>query len=57
MDYARVFDGWSEIAKDYRIYNDDGTIETAKEYFKKEKEVLNRVYNVIVGGINNGQRI
>ena len=57
MDYARAFDGWSEIAKDYRIYNDDGTIETAKEYFKKEKEVLNRVYNVIVGGINNGQRI
>ena len=33
------------------------TLNKYKEYFKKEKEVLNRVYNVIVGGINNGQRI
>ena len=57
MDYVRAFEGWSENVKDYRIYNDDGTIETSKEYFKKEKEVINRVYNTIVEGISNEQRI
>lgn len=57
LDYVRAFDGWSETVKDYRIYNDDGTIETSKEYFKKEKEVINRVYNTIVEEISNEQRI
>lgn len=57
LDYIRAFGSWSEIAKDYRIYNDDGTIETSKEYFKKEKEAINRVYNTIVERISNEQRI
>ena len=48
LDYVSVFNGWSESSRNYRIPQESGGYIISNEYYKKEKEALDKAYNEIL---------
>ena len=47
-DYASVFNGWLESSRNYMIPQESGGYIISDEYYKKEKEALDKAYNEIL---------
>lgn len=48
LDYVSVFNGWSENSRNYRIPQENGGYIISDEYYKKEKEALDKAYSDII---------